>query len=294
MMTLEQLRVFIAVAERLHVTRAAAALGMTQSAASSAVRALETRVGAALFDRIGRRVELTEAGRLFLPEARAVLGRVARAERALDELNGLARGALRLHASQTIGGYWLPPVLHRFNTAHPGVTVSMAIGNTAEVARAVISGEADLGFVEGEVDDPLLARTPVARDRMALVVGATHPWAGRERLDLAELAETRWVVRELGSGTRQLFEDAVRAYGHDPGALTIAWELPSNEAVRAAVEAGAGASVMSRLVAAVGLATGHLVELPLTFPEREFVALHHGDRRRSKAETALLAMIRSG
>jgi DNA-binding transcriptional LysR family regulator len=257
------------------------------------VQALEARIGTPLFDRVGRHIELTEAGRLFLPEARAVLGRVAQAEQTLDELAGLERGALAIHASQTVGSYWLPRLLHRFAETYPKISLSLTIGNTADVARAVLDGSVDLGFVEGNVEDPLLARIPVGSDRLILVVGAGHAWAGRRSLDPGDLTEMRWVLRERGSGTRQVFEEAVRRrYGLDPARLTVAWTLPSNEAVRAAVEAGAGATVISRLVATAGLAAGSLVELPLTFPERRFMALRHGDRHRSRAEMALLESIR--
>ena len=181
-MTLDQLRIFVAVAERLHVTQAAAALNMTQSAASAAIAALETGLATKLFDRVGRGIALTEAGRLLLPEAKAVLTRLAQAEQALDDLQGLRRGHLNLHASQTIAGYWLPPLMHRFRAVWPQVTLSLVIGNSAQVARAVLEGDADLGFVEGDVDDALLARIAVATDRLVLVVGAGHPWAARAQL----------------------------------------------------------------------------------------------------------------
>ncbi len=291
-MTLDQLRVFVAVAERLHVTQAAAALNMTQSAASAAIAALETGLGTKLFDRVGRGIAMTEAGRLLLPEAKAVLTRLAQAEQALDDLQGLRRGHLSLHASQTIAGYWLPPLMHRFRELWPRVTLSLVIGNTAQVARAVLEGDADLGFVEGDVEDPLLARSPVAADRLVLVVGAGHPWAGRAGLEAGDLAATGWVLRERGSGTRQVFEAALAGFGVDPGRLDVRMELPSNEAVRSAVEAGAGATVISRLVAAAGIASGSLVELKLDLPERSFTVLRHGDRGRSRAEAALLALIR--
>ena len=156
----------------------------------------------------------------------------------------------------------------------------------------MLEGEADLGFVEGDVDDPLLARIPVAADRLVLVVAASHSWAGRERLEAADLTGTCWVLRERGSGTRQVFEDALAGFGVDPACLDVRMELPSNEAVRAAVEAGAGATVISRLVAAAGIASGSLVELPLAFAERCFTVLRHGDRHRSRAEAALLELIR--
>ena len=291
-MTLEQLRIFVAVAERQHVTRAALALNLAQSAASAAIAALEARHGAKLFHRVGRGIELSETGRQFLPEARAVLARAEAAELALAELSGLARGRLRVHASQTIASYWLPRHLVAFRRAHPGMEVRMAIGNTAQVAASVRDGEAELGFVEGSVDDPSLAATPLARDRLVLVVGAEHPWAGRARVAGADLPTTGWVLREPGSGTRSAFEAALTALGLAPDALTVALELPSNEAVRAAVEAGLGATVISASVATPSLESGLLHQVAFDLPERDFLALHHRERGQSRAAAALLAVIR--
>jgi DNA-binding transcriptional LysR family regulator len=293
-MTLEQLRVFVAVAERLHVTRAAAALNMTQSSASAAIQALETSLDTKLFNRVGRHIELTEAGRVFLPEARAVLKRMAQAEQALAELEGLERGRLALWASQTTAGYFLPRFIARFHDKWPGIELSLTIDNTTGVARAVAGGEADLGFVEGDVDDPLLVRIDVGADTLVLVVAATHPLAGRRAMKPEELGRLKWTLRERGSGTRQIFEDAVRAYGVDPETLEVTLELPSNEAVRNAVEAGSGATVISLLVADAKLKAGALVTLPLAFPERRFTALRHGDRSRTRAESAFLDFVRGG
>jgi len=164
-MTLEQLRIFVAVAERQHVTRAAEALNLAQSAASAAIAALEGRHGAKLFHRVGRGIELTEAGMLFLAEARAVLARAAAAELVLSELGGLKRGTLLVQASQTIASYWLPRHLVAFRRSHPGIAISLTAGNTAQVAAAIHEGAAELGFVEGTVDDPALESRVVARDR---------------------------------------------------------------------------------------------------------------------------------
>lgn len=290
-MTLDQLRVFVTVAEQLHVTRAAAALNMTQSAASAAIQALEARLRTRLFDRVGRGIELTAAGKVLLPEAKAILVQVDRAERALAEMETLDRGRLAVAASQTIAGYWLPRHIARFRARHPGVAVTLAVGNTAEVARAVVAGDADLGFVEGDVEDPLLVGAAVATDELVPVVAAAHPWARRVGLGMDDLQKLDWVLRERGSGTRQVFEDAVRASGGDPAALPVVLELPSNEAVRSAVEAGAGATVISRLVVEAALAAGTLVILPLAFPPRSFAVIRHADRNRSRAETVFLEMI---
>lgn len=292
-MTLDQLRVFLAVAEHMHVTRAAQALNMTQSAASASIAALEHRCGVKLFNRVGRRIELTHSGRQFLVEARAVVARAEQAEAVLAEIAGLQRGQLILHASQTIASYWLPRHLHRFRQYYPRIGLKLMIGNTAQVTDAVLAGSADLGFVEGEVDDPLLVRLAVPGDRLVLVVGAGHPAAQRPVFAVGELSELEWVLRERGSGTRQVFEAALRGYGLDPERLRVALEMPSNEAVRSAVEAGAGATVISHLVATPGLQAGTLVRCELGFPKRGFFAIRHRDRGRGKAEEALLDLVRA-
>lgn len=290
-MTLEQLRVFVAVAERQHVTRAAEALHLAQSAASNAIAALEGQFGTRLFHRVGRGIELTEAGRTFLVEARAVLARAEAAELALAELAGLKRGTLTVQASQTIAGYWLPRHLAAFRQAYPAIGLRLGIGNTAEAALAVREGAAELGFVEGAVEDPALVAVPVARDRLELVVGPEHPWAGLERLAPERLTESEWVMREPGSGTRSAFEAGVAGLGLDPHRLAVALELPSNEAVRAAVEAGLGAAALSASVVAASLEAGLLRRVGLALPERLFHVLRHRERYHSRAAEALLALI---
>ncbi len=251
-MTLEQLRIFVAVAEREHVTRAAEAVNLTQSAVSAAIANLESHYGVTLFHRVGRRIELTEEGRLFLEEARAVLARATAAERALEELSGLKRGSLLVQASQTIASYWLPARLVAFRKAYPQIDVKLSVGNTFQVAKAVSDGVAQIGFVEGKIDDPALSLTIVDHDRLVIVAAPDHPWARMSQLKPGALLDAEWVLRESGSGTRSEFEDTLRQRGLEPGRLKIALELPSNEAVRAAVEAGAGVTAISELVAEFG------------------------------------------
>lgn len=293
-MTLDQLRIFVTAARLGHVTRAGAALNLTQSAVSAAIAALENRHGTRLFQRVGRGIQLTAEGELFLSEAEAVLERAEAAERALTELSGLKRGALRLYASQTIAAHWLPPILHRFHLRHPGIALDVHQGNTAEVAAAVAACRADMGFVEGTVDNPALVAEPVATDEMVLVVGAHHPWAGSGRPDPTLLAQFDWVLRERGSGTRQEMEAALAGLGVGREALRVALELPSNEAVCSAVAVGAGATVISRLAAAPRVALGDLAILGTPLSTRAFCALRPGDRRKGRAEEALLTLIREG
>lgn len=176
-MTLEQLRIFAAVAELQHVTRAAGRLHLTQAAVSAAIAALEQGHGIKLFDRVGRGIALTAAGRQFLPEAQAVLARAAAAQAALADFSGLKRGRLTVHASQTIASYFLPPRLVAFRALHPGVEVALSVGNTGQVAQALRDGQAELGFVEGPLAAPGLLVEEVAGEHMAVFVAAAHPWA---------------------------------------------------------------------------------------------------------------------
>jgi DNA-binding transcriptional LysR family regulator len=290
-MTLEQLRIFVTVAKHEHVTRAARELKLTQSATSAAIAALETRHATRLFDRVGRRIVLTEAGRLFLVEAKAVLARAAAAETVLADLAGLKRGTLLLAASQTVANYWLPPIIHRYRTRYPGIAVKLAIGNTEQVSALVREGSAALGFIEGDIDDPALAVVPVAEDELVLVVAPDHPWTRSRPEPQKEFRTAHWILREQGSGTRSIFEAALPQLGVDPHDLDIVLELPSNEAVRAAVEAGAGVTVISRLVVESALRAGSLVTVAVDLPKRRFFVLRHRERYVTQAERELLNLL---
>lgn len=290
-MTLEQLRIFVAVAEQEHMTRAAEALHLTQSATSAAIAALEERHAVRLFDRVGRNIKLTSAGKLFLIEARAVLARSTAAEAMLADLAGLKRGSLSLAASQTVGNYWLPPLIQRYHALYPGITLDLKIGNTEQVAAWVIDGRADLGFAEGKVDEPVLSARVVAEDELVLVVGASHPWAGKRAPKLNELKAFEWIAREQGSGTRKVFEMALAGLGLKKPDIRIALELPSNESVRGAVIAGSGATILSRLVAENTLKSGALVALKMPLPSRSFYLLRHKERHQTIADKEFVKMI---
>jgi DNA-binding transcriptional LysR family regulator len=290
-MTLEQLRIFVAVAERQHVTEAARALNLAQSAASHAIASLEMRHDTKLFNRVGRHIELTEAGRALLVEARTILAQVERAELALSEFGNLGRGTLTIQASQTIASYWLPRHLVAFRRAHARIDIRLTIGNTAQVAEAVEAGAAELGFVEGAVDGDRFISVPVARDQLVIVVGADHSWTQNVGLTARDLLESEWVLREPGSGTRSVFEQALADLGIELGRLRIVMELPSNEAVRAAVEAGLGATALSASVAAPSIENALLHHVPFRLPQREFHVLRHKRRHQSRIVGSLLAIL---
>ncbi len=285
-MTLDQLRIFVTVAEFEHVTRASRHLNLTQSATSSAIAALEARHATKLFDRVGRRIALTEAGRLFLVEAKAVLARASAAETVLADLAGLARGSLRIASSQTVGNYWLPPLINQFRTAHPGIALKLSLGNTETVAAEVLDGAAELGFIEGGTDDSALIIQPVAVDRLVLVASSRHPWARTPPAAAADFAVAQWVCRERGSGTRSALEAALLTLGLDGKILGSALELPSNEAICSAVEAGTGVTVLSSLVVRRALKAGSLIAIDVNLPTRRFSLLRHKERYLTQASAA--------
>jgi len=290
-MTLDQLRIFIAVAEREHLTRAAEALRLTPSAVSSAIQALEARYQTRLFNRVGRRIELSEAGRIFLGEAKATLARAQAAELTLAELGGLMRGTLEIQASQTIASYWLPSALVRFRAAYPSVGIHLQTGNTETVRHAVHAGLAEIGFIEGEIDDPALATQAIGEDRLIVVATPDHPLAVARNVGPDEIVATRWVMRERGSGTRSVFEAALSSRGILPDALQIDLELPSNEALRTAIELGGHATVVSELVASPHIEAGKLARVAFEMTPRAFSMVWHKERYRSKAALALTALL---
>ncbi len=288
-MTLDQLRIFIEVAECGHVTRAAGALGMSQSAASAAVAALENYYQVKLFDRVGRGIQLTEIGRIFLREARAVLDRASMARSVLQDLAGGPAGPVAIAASQTIATYWLPRRLAAFHAANRGVRLNVEIHNTKEVEDAVAEGKANIGLVEGPTQHSALIRKRIDHDQMVLVVASNLPSLPVDASGRLDLRAVTWVIREAGSGTRRALEDLAAREGLSLDELNIFLVLPSNEAVREAIEAGAGATIISRHVVASAIAAGELIEIPIKLPQREYALVLHRDRHATLAQEALVA-----
>ena len=288
-MTLDQLRVFVEVAERGHVTRAAEALRMSQSAASAAIASLEDVHQIKLFDRVGRGIQLTEPGRIFLREARAVLDRASMARSVLQDLAGSPASPIALAASQTIATYWLPRRLAAFHAANLRVRLNVVIRNTREVETAVADGEVSIGLVEGPTQHPAILRTRLDHDQMVLVVAAGRTPLPIEPSGEIDLRALNWVIREPGSGTRRGLEDLAGRQGLSLDDLNIFLVLPGNEAVREAVEAGVGATIISRHVVASAIAAGTLVEIPIELPQREFALVRHRERHATLAQKALVA-----
>ncbi|HEY9782608.1 MAG TPA: LysR substrate-binding domain-containing protein [Leptolyngbyaceae cyanobacterium] len=250
-MTLDQLRIFLAVVEHLHFTRAAEALYITQPAVSAAIQSLEEEYGVKLFHRIGRRIEIADAGKLLQVEAQKILDSVTMTERGLRELNNLQRGELKLGTSLTIGNYWLPDKISSFKRQYPGIFVNCTLGNAEEICEGTATGLFDLGLVTGEIKPSLkncLEQEVVGSDRLQIVVGKSHPWFERIEIPASELPTTAWVMRESGSGAQQMFEQSLQKWGIDPSELNVILVLNSSEMVKAVVESGVGAAAIPELM----------------------------------------------
>ncbi len=261
--TLRQLEVFLATARHENVTRAAADLAMSQSAASGALRELEEQFDVRLFDRVGKRLQLNELGRQLRPQAEMLLEQARALEGALAGEDVMGR--LRVGATLTIGNYLVVPMIADFRRRYPGVEVTLGVANTATIAEQVARFELDMGLIEGEFNHPELESTRWQADELVVFAAPGHPLAGHRPLRDDHLLQLPWILREPGSGTRQAFDRAMRGLLPD---LDISMELQHTEAIKRAVEAGLGVGCLSRISLADAFRRGSLV--PLEVPGRDF------------------------
>ncbi|MEU2515704.1 LysR family transcriptional regulator [Streptomyces syringium] len=255
------LELLLAVARLGSLGRAARELGITQPAASSRVRTMERMLGVALVERSPRGSRLTDAGVLVTDWARRIVEAAEAFDAGAQALRGRRDSRLRVAASMTIAEYLLPGWLIALRTRRPGTAVSLFAGNSSAVAERLLAAEADLGFVEGLAVPPGLDGAVIGHDRLVVVTAPGHPWARRRTpLDAAELAATALILRERGSGTRQVLDAALASHG---GVAEPLLELASTTAAKAAVVSGAGPSVLSELAVGEELAARRLVEIPV-------------------------------
>lgn len=277
-LTLRQLRTFKTVADLSSFSAAAQRLKLSQPSVSYQVKELEEALGLPLLDRLGKRVQLTEAGTVLHGYVRQMLGVLDEATVAIEEMRGIQRGSLRVGASTTVGIYLLPAALGAFKKLHPGLVISLEIGTRARVQEQVLRNELDLAVVGPALKDPELSIVPFMSDELVVVAPAGHPYAGRRGLTLKDLSDQPFIMREAASGSRWSLEKAARKAG---AKLTVAMELGSNGAIKHAVESGLGLAVISRYACSLELSSGRLVELDVRgFPIRRDWHIVHLRRRR--------------
>ncbi|MFE2599091.1 LysR family transcriptional regulator [Streptomyces sp. NPDC059396] len=253
------LELLLAVARLGSLGRAARELGITQPAASSRIRAMERLLGVALVDRSPRGSRLTDAGSLVTDWARRVVEAAEAFDAGARALRGRRDSRLRVAASMTIAEYLLPGWLIALHRARPDTAVSLQAGNSAAVAARVLAHESDLGFVEGPEAPEGLDSAVIGHDRLVVIVAPGHPWARRRGpIDARELAATPLILREPGSGTRQVLDAGLAPYG---GVAEPLLELASTTALKAAAVSGAGPCVLSELAVGEELAARRLVRV---------------------------------
>ncbi len=284
--SLRQLQVFRAVARHRSFSRAAEELVISQPAVSAQVKALEQVLNVTLFQRSGRGVELTEAGRQLLPYAERMLDLLEEALTAVHELRAAQRGRVRVAASTTAGIYVVPKALGAFHRAYPGVELSLDVLNRYAVHQRLLAGDADLAIM-GLIDDPQdLEIAEFLPNELVVIASPRHPLARRQQISLEEIAREPFLVREIGSGTRS---DTERIFAEAGLSLRVAMELRSNGAIKQAVAADLGVAIMPRDAIGLELETGRLVVLDVRgFPIRRWWSLvRRAGRRPSPAADAL-------
>ncbi|TQV70167.1 LysR family transcriptional regulator [Exilibacterium tricleocarpae] len=276
--TLRQLQIFLAAADHENITRAAQSLAMSQSAASSALKELEQQFDIQLFDRVGKRLQLNELGRLMRPRAEALLARAAELEAALAR--HADAGPIKVGATMSIGNYLAVGIMAGYMARYPDAKVELAVANTESIVAKVANFELDLGLIEGEFQHPELEVIPWRDDELVVFSAPSHPLAQQPALADTDLLAVKWILREHGSGTRQTFDRAM----HDllPN-MHLLLELQHTEAIKRAVEAGLGVGCISRITLEVAFARRTLV--PLNVPGRDlrrrFYFILHKQKYRS-------------
>jgi DNA-binding transcriptional LysR family regulator len=290
-MTLRQFEIFLAVVRARSFTRAADTLHLSQSTLSQHVIELERELGVRLFDRLGRAVMPTEAGRLLDEHAARIVATVAGLRRAVDELAGLARGSLVVGASTTPGLYVLPRAVAEFRRRFPRIDVSLRIANSRQTEERVRADEVDIGVVGGHVLGAAERCVAAALlDELVLIVPPSHAWAIRREVPAGAIAQTPLLIREPGSATRQVTERALREAGVS---FTTAMELDHVEAIKQAVMAGLGVAFVSVHAIRGEVDTGRLRALRLKGLRlrRHFHIVHNQARTPTASARAFISLL---
>jgi DNA-binding transcriptional LysR family regulator len=294
-MDLRQLEIFVKVAEFKSFSKAADALFLTQPTVSEHIRTLEQELGVRLLDRLGRGAEVTRAGQLLFTHATRILQLQREARQAMDQFQGKLAGELAVGASTIPGEYVLPPLLGRFRDKFPDISVTLLIADSRQVVDWVADGKVELGVVGGRLGHRSVDFRELMPDEMVLVVPATHPWQGRDHVEAAELSGQPLLLRERGSGTRAAFEAALTEAGLDLGNFRVVGEMGSTQAIKQAIKAGVGVSVLSRRAVEEECRSGLVWALTvrgLSIP-RSFFVVTHRDRSRSPLGEAFRAFVES-
>ncbi|NQZ56376.1 MAG: LysR family transcriptional regulator [Lentisphaeraceae bacterium] len=279
--TLRQLEVFVAVARCGSVSKAASELYLSQPAASMAIGELEKLLGDRFFDRKGRKLFLNEKGRALLPLSVDVINRIDEIQRKFNRNSNEPTGIFKLGSSTTIGSYVLPELLNVFLREFPEIEVSVKVQNTELIINQILDFDLDMAIIEGTCHNSAIEVIPWRKDHLAVFCAPGHPLAKKEQVTPRDLCDAGWVLREAGSGSRAIFENAITGVVNN---LNVTLELGSTEAVKRAVESGIGISCLSIHAIERQLKHKELVELKTPFIDlgRYYYILVHKKKYRNQ------------
>ncbi|MBP1737307.1 MAG: transcriptional regulator, LysR family [Oscillospiraceae bacterium] len=287
-MTLRHYTIFVTVCDTMNMTEAAERLYLSQPAVSQAVAELETHYGVRLFERLARRLYLTQPGQTLLGYARHILRLNGDAEAELKTLQ--QHGCVRVGASVTVGAYLLPELVSAFRQAYPDTLLQVAEDNTAGIERLILRDELDLGLVEGDITSRDLMTQCFMEDELFVICSPLHRFADMEVIDPRELEREPMILRETGSGTRKTFEDELRRQQLSPH---VSWTCSNTDTIKAAVARGLGISAVSRLAVEREVASGELCLRPVRDIRflRQFKTVYHKNKYLTDAMARLMALI---
>jgi len=288
-MEIRDLEIFLSVAKHLSYTRAGDDVNLSQPSVSIRVKHLEDELGVKLFEQLGRKVALTEAGRLLIADARYVIAAVADAKQRIYELQGLERGSLRIGASTTPGMYLIPQIIARFKERYPKIEVHLGIKDTKQVEEGVIRNEFDFGFVGGHLVGDEVDVLAWVTDQLVLVVGPKNPLAKKKSIKAEDLRKEKFILREMGSATRSTIATHLQTSNL---AVQSVMEMENPESVKKAVQSGLGIAFISKFAVETELRAKTLVAVRVHGLDigRELKIVHRKDKHLSRAAQTFISM----
>lgn len=292
-MNFNYLKVFRAVAKNLNYSRAAEELYISQPTVSIQVKKLEEELGLDLFEQFGKKIYLTQAGELLYSYANKIFALAEDAKATIEELKGLKAGRLLIGASTTPGIYLLPAIIASFQETYPNLEVSLEISNTHAVQERLLANQLDLGIVGEELlVDPNLHVEALTEDELVIIAAPNNPLTAGKPVILQDVLDQRLILRERGSSTREVLEEKIREVG---GRLKVSMQLGSVEAIKQAVAANLGISVVSKFAIALEVSTGVLQTLtvPGLHLARQINLVYHKDKHLSKGALGFISYLKN-
>ncbi|SQC00924.1 LysR family transcriptional regulator [Clostridium tetanomorphum] len=272
-----KLRIFYEVAIKLNMTEVAESLYISQPAVSQAIQELEKELNVRLFDRISKKLYLTYEGEIFLNYVRRIINIYDEGIRKISDINNSSEGKIKIGASTTIGIYVLPDIIGKFMNKYKKVDISIVIENTKIISNMILENKIDFAFVEGPIYEEDIIVKDFCQDELIMIASNDHEWSKLDSIPIDKINESKIIMREVGSGTREVFENILNLRGIT---YEVAFELGNTEAIKKAVEAGLGVACISKRCVKNEILDGRLCSIKLVDEhiKRKFSLIYHRDK----------------